>query len=202
MFRYDCAVPRPKTHDETLREKLLDRAARLLASGGPSALGLRGLAQDVGTSTTAVYALFGGKPGLLRELFLDAFRRFGARLAEVPVTEDPAQDLLQLGLAYRAAALADPHLYPALFGAPEPDEQTAEAATAALAPLLAAARRGVEQGVFAADTAEGLANSVWSLAHGLVSLELGGRLLPGPDPARNYLRALDAHTRGWRAPLS
>lgn len=197
-------VPRPKTHDARLRGRLLRRAAHLLTTQGPGALGLRGLAKDVGTSTTAIYALIGGKPALLRELYLEAYRRFAAQLATAPVTEDPAADLIELGVAYRAAALADPHLYPVLFGSLDlgftPDEETTAAAEAALAPLLAVVTRGVEQGVFAtADPAE-LANSAWSLTHGLVSLELNGRLLPGPDPEQNYRRALAAHTKGWLAP--
>lgn len=206
MFRYDRAVPRPKTHDEALRGKLLDRAGQLLAAQGPGALGLRGLAQDVGTSTTAVYSLFGGKPGLLRELYLEAFRRFGRWQAAVPVTADPAHDLTELGLAYRAAALADPNLYPVLFSSLEldfePDEETIAAAMSTLAPLLAVVRRGIEAGVFAAESAEELANSAWGLTHGLVSLELAGRLVSGPDAEQNYRRAMAAHTRGWLAPLS
>ncbi|MGO1055950.1 TetR/AcrR family transcriptional regulator [Crossiella sp. CA198] len=199
-------MPRPKTHDEALRGKLLDRAGQLLAAQGPGALGLRGLAQDVGTSTTAVYSLFGGKPGLLRELYLEAFRRFGRWQAAVPVTADPAHDLTQLGLAYRAAALADPNLYPVLFSSLEldfePDEETIAAAMSTLAPLLSVVRRGIEAGVFVAESPEELANSVWGLTHGLVSLELAGRLVSGPDAERNYRRAMAAHTRGWLAPLS
>ncbi|MBP2474690.1 AcrR family transcriptional regulator [Crossiella equi] len=195
-------MPRPKTHDDALRGKLLDRAGHLLSSQGPGALGLRGLAQDVGTSTTAVYSLFGGKPGLLRELHLEAFRRFGAHLAAVPMSEDPAHDLNELGLAYREAALADPHLYAVLFGPMDlgftPDEETTSAAEAALHPLTEVVRRGLADGVFKAESAEQLANSAWGIVHGLVSLELGGRLLPG-DRVADYLRALESHTNGWRA---
>ena len=61
-------MARPKVHDEVLRGRLLERARTLLSSQGPAALSLRTLAADVGTSTTAVYALFGGKPGLLEAL--------------------------------------------------------------------------------------------------------------------------------------
>ena len=73
-------VPRPKVHDAALRTRLLECAGATLPTGGLAALSLRTLAADVGTSTTAIYALFGGKPGLLQALHAEAIRRFAARL--------------------------------------------------------------------------------------------------------------------------
>ena len=58
-------MPRPKTHDDALRRRLLERAGELLSTEGPGAVSLRKIATDVNTSTTAVYSLFGGKPALL-----------------------------------------------------------------------------------------------------------------------------------------
>ncbi|TCO65556.1 TetR/AcrR family transcriptional regulator [Actinocrispum wychmicini] len=164
-------MPRPKTHDEALRVRLLDRAGQLLSDAGPDALSLRRLAADVGTSTTAVYSLFGGKPALVRELYVAAFQRFGARLHETDCTGDPEEDLVRLGLAYRRAALAEPHLYSIMFTKAvagfEPDH---EAAGHVLEPMVAVGRRaGLDDPVTAAMT-------VWGLAHGLVSLELNGNL--------------------------
>lgn len=164
-------MPRPKTHDEALRVRLLDRAGELLSSEGPEALSLRRLAADVGTSTTAVYSLFGGKPALVRELYVAAFQRFGGRLAAVGRTGEPAEDLVQLGLAYRTAALAEPHLYLIMFTKAvagfEPDH---EVAVQVLGPLVEVGR--------SADLPdpETAAMTVWGLVHGLVSLELNGNL--------------------------
>jgi AcrR family transcriptional regulator len=164
-------VPRPKTHDQALRVRLLDRAGELLSSAGPEALSLRRLAADVGTSTTAVYSLFGGKPALVRELYVAAFQRFGARLTAVTRTGDPAEDLVQLGMAYRTAALAEPHLYLIMFTKAvagfEPDR---EVAVQVLGPLVEVGR---STGLPDPETA---AMTVWGLVHGLVSLELNGNL--------------------------
>ena len=74
-FSTGRAGARPKVHDEVLRDRLRARAAELLSAHGVTGLSLRTLAADVGTSTTAVYALFGGKPGLVKSLVDDAFRR-------------------------------------------------------------------------------------------------------------------------------
>jgi AcrR family transcriptional regulator len=175
----------------------------LLSKEGAPALSLRRLAADVGTSTTAVYSLFGGKPALVRELFVEAFHRFGNHLRAVPRTDDPAEDLIQLGLAYRQSALADPHLYPIMFAniVPgfEPDEKVAEEAHAALSPLIDVVHAGIERGEFADVPTNLLVMSCWGLAHGMVSLELNGYAPDDLDMSGAYERALRSNLAGWRA---
>ncbi|MGQ0838359.1 TetR/AcrR family transcriptional regulator [Actinokineospora sp.] len=194
-------MPRPKTHDEALRVRLLDRAGELLSSKGAGALSLRKLAADVDTSTTAVYSLFGGKPALVRELYVEAFSRLGGRLRAVTRTGDPIEDLVRLGLAYRDSARADPHLYGVMFGdvVPgfEPDEEAHAEALTALSPLQDAITAGVERGVFRDEAPRDMAMACWGLVHGLVSLELGGTLPEDLDVLTTYERALRANLVGW-----
>ena len=128
-------VPRPKVHDAALRLRLLECAGATLSTRGLAALSLRTLAADVGTSPTAVYALFGGKPGLLAALHAEAFARLGARLNAVPLGADPVEDLVALGRAYRDAALADPHFYEVMFGGALPADERWCAVAAVDAPL-------------------------------------------------------------------
>ncbi|KAA2251178.1 TetR/AcrR family transcriptional regulator [Solihabitans fulvus] len=199
-------MPRPKTHDDALRVRLLDRAGELLSAEGPGALSLRRLAGDVDTSTTAVYSLFGGKPALVQELFNEAFRRFGARLAAVPTTDDPIEDVIQIGLAYRESALADPHLYSIMFSKVvpgfEPGEESTVNAADTFGALLEAVRRTIREERYVAEPAEQIALAAWGLVHGLVSLELNGNLPDGLEIAPMYERALRAQADGWqrRAP--
>jgi AcrR family transcriptional regulator len=197
-------VPRPKTHDEALRTRLLDRAGEVLSAEGPHALSLRRLAADVGTSTTAVYSLFGGKPALMRAVYREAFRRFSAHLATVRASGDPAEDLVRLGLAYRSSALADPHLYSIMFTrvVPEftPDEETAAESRATFQPLLEIVRRAMRAGVFVAAPPERIALALWGLVHGLMSLELGDNLPGGLDVAASFEPALRAAVDGWCIP--
>ncbi|GLY52944.1 TetR/AcrR family transcriptional regulator [Lentzea sp. NBRC 102530] len=192
-------MPRPKTHDDALRRRLLQRAGELLSTEGPAGVSLRKIATDVNTSTTAVYSLFGGKPALLEALYDEAFTRFGRNLAAVPVTDDPAEDLLRIGLAYRRSALEDPQGYSVLYSkVVEPTKEMSRAAGRTFAPVINAVRRAVEQGVYLAEDPEQIAMSMWGIAHGLVSLELNGNLPPGIDAATTYELALRAHGRGWR----
>lgn len=195
-------MPRPKVHDAALRLRLLECAGTTLSTGGLGALSLRTLAAAVGTSTTAVYALFGGKPGLLEALHAEAFSRLGARLEAVPAGADPVEDLVALGLAYRDAALADPHLYDVMFGGALPGgEQWWSVAAPALRPLRAGVERAAAAGALRAGTDPVTASfALWALVHGLVSLHLRG-LGPAaaPAPAEVFDHALRAAVTGWRS---
>jgi AcrR family transcriptional regulator len=203
VLRYSFLVARPKLHDEALRIRLLDTAAALLSSEGPDALSLRRLAAEAGTSTSAVYALFGGKPGILRGLFIEAFTRFGAYLDQVKPSGDPLADLLALGHAYRASALADQHLYAVMFGSPvpgfEPTPQDYAHAEATFVPLLDTVRRAIAAGLLR-DADPGLvATALWANVHGLVSLELRGAMPAAVAPAGELFEtAIRANLAGWR----
>jgi AcrR family transcriptional regulator len=195
-------MPRPRTHDEALRLRLLDRAGELLSTEGPKALSLRKLAGDAGTSTTAVYSLFGSKPDLVNALYAEGFQRFGTRIRSVPRTGDPVEDFVRLGLAYRESALADPHLYSIMFtrAVPgfEPSPQATELSRQALRPLLETARAAIDVGRFTDVAPETVAVSAWGIVHGLVSLELNGNLPADLDVATSYEAALRAHAQGWQ----
>ena len=58
-------MPRPRPHDDHLREQLLGIATETIARTGVEGLSLRTLATDAGTSTSAVYQLFGSRAALL-----------------------------------------------------------------------------------------------------------------------------------------
>lgn len=174
-------MARPRLHDDALRDRLLDVASRVVSTHGEAAVTVRSVATEAGTSASAVYALFGSRDELVAAVSAEGFRRFAARLATVPRTDDPAADLAALGRAYRDFALADPHFYAVMFARgvrPGPDRPEAvEEPTFRV--LRDAVARLVPEDAGAADVALGL----WGLVHGLVSLELAG-LVPGGDDAR------------------
>jgi AcrR family transcriptional regulator len=189
-------VPRPRIHDETLRQRLLEQAGRLLAEEGPQALSLRKLAAEAGTSTTAVYSLFGGKTELVHDVYTEAFRRFGAKLAEVGPTDDPVEDLRRLALAYRAYALANPHLYAVMFGRPipgaEPEDKVDPERDEDFRPLLDLVIRAEEAGLLIDVPAREVALGLWAIVHGLMSLELNRNV----EDTR-YELVVGAAMRGW-----
>src|SRR5471032_1987344 len=111
---------RGEAHGDALRVAMLDAAGALLHSEGPQALTTRRLADAVGTSTQAIYTLFGGKEGIVRAMYREGFDRLEQCLADVPDADAPAY-LLGLGRAYRTAALRSPHYYDVMFGRPVPE---------------------------------------------------------------------------------
>lgn len=195
------ARPRNRDYDE-LRRELIDAGGRLLAAEGPAALSTRRVAQQAGVSTTAVYNLFGDKAGLVREMFLEGFERLAAAFAAVPRTDDPVADLLALGHAYRASALANPHLYELMFGRPVPEFRPDAEAGARIQPtfdaLVAAVGRCVRAGAFAAAEPYDVAVRLNALAHGLCSLELRGALGDAADSLRHWDDAFATMVRGLR----
>jgi AcrR family transcriptional regulator len=198
-----CQVGRRRLHDEQLRQRLLDVAGERLAQHGIDGLSLRALAAAADTSTAAVYSLFGGKAGLLSAVHERAFRRFGEAQRAVGVSADPVADLVRLGQAYRASALADPHGYRVMFGGEVLPEhvtpQLRSVAADTFLPLLRAVQRGVATGrLSGAVPAGSIATALWANVHGLVSLELGGFLPPAAgDPASVFDAAIQATLRGW-----
>lgn len=199
---YPGCMPRPKTHDDLLRAKLLDRAGELLADEGAQGLSLRRLASEVGTSTTAVYSLFGSKPALLARLCAEGFRAIGDRLREVRLTGDAVNDLVHLGTAYRDTALAQRNLYVLMFAggdstSPGTAGEVREELQLVLEPLHEAARSGVAAGVFDDVPGDVIASSVWAYAHGMVCFELHRTLPSGFEYPRTYEQGLHAIVLGW-----
>jgi AcrR family transcriptional regulator len=104
-------VGRPKEHNEQMATALLEAAERAIEERGVEALSVRGVAADVGTSTRAVYSVFGSKEGLVAALAVRAFDLLHAAVDRLPVTDDPTADLVLAGLAYRRFAIEHPALF-------------------------------------------------------------------------------------------
>jgi AcrR family transcriptional regulator len=184
-----AVVTTVKPQHVELAARLIDEAGRILAAEGVGALTLRKLAARSGTTTMAVYTLFGDKHGLLAAMHNEGFARLGAATerAVADAEDDPIAALAALGLAYREAALANPHLYNLMFGGAVPgfvpDEASQAAADSTYQPLVMAVQRCLDAGRLAGADAEQIASYLWSVSHGVVSLEISGKL-PGDAEAR------------------
>jgi AcrR family transcriptional regulator len=175
---------RPKEHGEETREQLLEAAARLLSEEGVDAVSVRRLAQEVGTSTRAIYSLFGSKEGLLTAMYRRAADTFNRLHQAVPVQEDPLDELIPLGLAYRQSALEEPHLYGLLFGSTpgfRPSEEDMRLAQRSQFRVVDTLERAAKRGQLKRDPWK-IADEGWGLVHGLATLELMGCLGP-PEAA-------------------
>lgn len=181
---------------DDLPGRLVDCAAQLLAERGMAGLSLRRLAVAAGTSTMAVYTRFGDKQRLLAAMRREGFRRLGDRLtaAAGAPTADADDALLELGRAYRSAALAAPQLYGLMFGPLPPgfdlSAEDDQAAGATFGSLVDAVHTAVTTGDLHGDPHR-IAAHLWVVAHGMISLELSGQLpYPPEDATRAYDQAL------------
>lgn len=163
-----------RTPEAGLRVELIEKAAELLTGREP--VTLRRVAAAAGTSTMAVYTNFGGMPGLWRAVRQEGFTRLAQHLDSVERTEDPVRDLMVIGSAYVANALANPNLYQTMFGAPTGLDDP-EAAAAAFDILVSGVRRAQADGRFATTTdPSAAATQLWAIAHGMLMLVLTGAL--------------------------
>ncbi|GAA4706531.1 TetR/AcrR family transcriptional regulator [Nocardioides conyzicola] len=178
-----------------VRRRLIEVAADVLSEEGPGALSARRLARDAATSTMAVYTHFGGMPGLVRAVVTEGFARLYDRVAEVEPTDDPLADLVASGIAYRAHALADPHLYLVMFGSASLGryrltEAELEIGLAAFNQLVAAVQRVMDAGVIRSDDPGAVAGQFWAALHGYVMIELSGLSHVVDDPEGQILQPL------------
>jgi AcrR family transcriptional regulator len=164
-----------------VRVALLDAAGELLLAEGTDGLTTRRLAAMAGTTTQAIYTQFGGKEGIARAMYREGFARLEARMRAVPITDAPLDDLRDLGRVYRAAALDSRHFYDVMFGRPipefEPDADDLVVSRITHDLLAAAIQRVIDAGALVPEArADDVAQWLWTVAHGAVSLEIHGAI--------------------------
>ncbi len=167
-----------RAQDET-SDALLAAAHHLLSTVGAEALTVRRIANEAGMSTMNVYSRFGGKDGVIDELYADGYRRLVERLEAVPVTHDPQIDIIAITDAYREFALANPTYYGVMFRSsipgfvPSPD--SLQVAVGLLQSMVDRIESAQGEGRVATDLEPyEVAAWIWATCHGLVSLELDG----------------------------
>jgi AcrR family transcriptional regulator len=103
---------RPKTYDQAAGVALVDAAEALADAGGPTAVSVRAVAERSGTTTRAVYSVFGSKAGLVAALGVRMFELLGEGVAALPETDDPAADLVEAGVGvFRHLSVTLPGLF-------------------------------------------------------------------------------------------
>jgi AcrR family transcriptional regulator len=186
---------------EAMRRGLLDIASTLLEQEGPQALSMRRIAEQAGCSTMVLYTLFGGKDGLAKGLYLEGFRRLQEALENVK-EKNGLEQLKSLNRTYRKVALQNPTYYAVMFERPipeyRPSDEDKQKAWESLQPLIQTIQRCIDQKIFKKNHAEMMAMELWTIAHGLVSVELSG-YFPGQTTLADEMheKALEDMIRAW-----
>jgi AcrR family transcriptional regulator len=172
-------MPRPKQRTPQLRDRVLQAAVDRLAEGGIAGFTTRKVAEGAGTSTPAVYELFGDKAGLVREMFFEGFQMLRQRLDELGTSGDPRADMVAVIPVLREFAQDNPALARLMFSRafaefdPGPSERLAGAAVREF--IVARVRRCTDQGVISGDPAD-IAHILLAVAQGLMLQETAGWL--------------------------
>jgi len=176
-------------------------ATELFATRPRESVTVRALATAAGTSTAAVYTLFQGKDGLVREVRDRAVAGLFQDLAAAPTSDVAFDDLYGLATAYRRWGREHRHLYTVLFGGAQSfDPSGGVGDRDPVRPLVAAIDRAVADRTLAGDTTL-IAVSLWVALHGLVTLELAGAL--DESAAETAFRStIHAVLRGWATPAA
>jgi AcrR family transcriptional regulator len=196
-------VGRPREHQETTAEALLDAAERTIAEAGVEALSLRDVAADAGTTTRAIYSLFGSKDGLLVGLGVRAFDVLRRELEMLPTTDRPANDLVDVALVFRRFALGHPALFSIAFHRADPAiwPRFRDAAREALAVLHRRFEPLEQAGLLGGRGVAEAALQFSALCEGIAWTELRGNPLP-PDPETFWRRAFHALVTGYDSPVA
>jgi AcrR family transcriptional regulator len=171
---------RPKEHGERTRTALLAAAAELLHREGRAAVSVRRVADEVGTTTRAVYSLFGDKEGLLRTLSTDVAETMRRHHEDIPERDDPVAEIVDLALGFRAAALEKPNLYVLFIDEIRADADPSDPLFAlvyrSFERVLSTIRRCLSAGRFPGRNEFDVGRFLLAVVHGLASLELRGVL--------------------------
>jgi AcrR family transcriptional regulator len=158
------------------RDEIVAAARDLLEEEGPEALTMRRLAERLGIQAPSLYKHLPGKGSLEGALA-------GLAVEELAEALVPARDLRELARAYRRHAAAHPHLY--RLATAHPAAGLEERVAARLAALAGGRDRALALGAF---------------AHGMVELELAGRLPPEADLDAAWEEGVSAFARAAPPP--
>lgn len=167
------------------KEQLASAATRLFVKQGYAGVTMRAIATDLGCSPMKAYRYFGDKAEIFAMVRTVAYQTFGESQKNAYFSKDTSLERLSaLGNAYFNYAVENPLQYRLMFELLEPNPdgypELQQAGIDAMKPLRTAIAELVEQGIFN-DDVDLLTNIFWSAVHGVVSLNLSGKLLPGTN---------------------
>lgn len=209
-------MARPKIHDESSVDPLLDAAADLLRRGGPEAVSIRAVAEGSGRSSRAVYALFGSKQALIDALAERGYLSLAERVDGLPATGDAVAELVAVGVdGFREFAVSDPELFRLTFEQVSAEVLQQVRVRAAAYRSFEALKTRVEAlrdagGVHPDRTVDSCVFAFHALCQGLAAGELSARPVPegpgfwpmmkGVDYRQIWARALEALVQGLARP--
>lgn len=171
------STPRERRHEIT-KQRILDTARAILAADGLDGLSMRGLAQQIDYTPSAIYKYFASKEEILQAIRQEGFARGAVMQAEaIQPGMTPPEMLLAAGRAYLRFAELYPEHYQLMFNSPDlpPESIQAMLSTPDFNGLPQAIAAGVDQGYLHLPpgyTPELLAVQAWVMVHGIAMIKM------------------------------
>jgi AcrR family transcriptional regulator len=201
--------PVPRERSETrerggARRAILDACQALVVEHGYEQLSIRRLTDLCGYTAPTIYHHFGDKRGLTDEMLEECFDGLLVKLRRVGGDADPVAKIRALLRAFVSFGLANPSHYQLLASRRPEDTGPVRSLEEAEALLEAPLRELATAGRLVSDDPEAILQSLWALAHGIITLLTSRRDLDwSPDLVEIALDSiLYGAVRQDRAPIT
>lgn len=166
---------------EELKDLILQGALRLFVEKGIEQTTIRNIAESIDYSVGTVYVYFKDKSAILHALHTQGFRQLGGRFVVLNSVTNPMERLKAMGRVYIGFALENPAMYDLMFKAKAPmtfltqEKEDWKEGTAAFDALRTTVDECIKGGHFAGHNLDPLTFMIWSLVHGMCSLDIDQR---------------------------
>lgn len=167
---------------EDLRDIILGGAKKLFVEKGIEQTTIRSIADAIDYSVGTVYVYFKSKNDILHALHTQGFTELGGQFAVLYNVSNPMERLRAMGRVYIRFALENPDMYDLMFNVKAPmvflsatNEQEWNEGKNTFHALRTTVNQCMDAGHFKGHVSEPLTFMIWSLVHGMCSLEIGHR---------------------------
>lgn len=172
---------RKERQKEELKGKILQAAKELFMQKGFEDTSIRSIAEKIEYSPTTIYLYFKDKDAIFCELHREGFALLNQYFRPLAYVAEPYERLKAINKAYISFALENGEFYDLMFiiNAPmesiKKDESDWEEGKRAFGFLVNTIQECIDRGYFVNMKTEVLAFTVWSMVHGIASLEIRNR---------------------------
>ncbi|HLO69598.1 MAG TPA: TetR/AcrR family transcriptional regulator [Flavipsychrobacter sp.] len=172
---------RKEREKQEMRRRILDVAMNMFLVDGYEKTSLRNIAEKIEYSPATIYLYFKDKDELFYEVQKDAFQKLNEVFAQHVTATEPLARLRQICHTYVQFGIANPELYDLMFIIRAPmnvveEKEMWDNGTDAFDFLVQTLTACIEQKLIKYTDPMIAALSVWSMGHGLISLNVRCRI--------------------------
>lgn len=189
-------LERKEREKQEMRKRILHAAMTMFLEEGYDKTSIRNIAEKIEYSPATLYLYFKDKDELLYEVQKEAFIQLHETFLKDITSGEPLEQLRQICRSYVRFGLNNPELYDLMFIIRAPmnvveEKEAWENGTDAFGTLIGILQRCIENKLIRYNDVMIAALSVWSMTHGLVSLDVRCRLKVMEMTEENLLNAID-----------